>query len=374
MNQRRKTMKETVRKKIALVLMGVATLGLVACGSVEKKTGIETSGNDVMKMSGEKSQIHLTQTKETDAGFEVPDPKKTDGTVEVVIHKCQYAEETDATFCTEKKDEPTYDLSYLGFKDKVYITNAAVGNISGEGECLVLVIDENKNVDINENYAYIAVLDYKNKKSYLTRTDIFAGLGGRDEQLNLWDVTGDGKDEVILSSEPNMHIDWNLYEFTGKELKRIYSNVETAELERDAFRVELLDDYKMKITGVKCNYEQTISLLDLGCQKSELEYVDPNELDRSDNQAARVYKDGKLGMTEEDTAGALSLHALMAETWDNHYAEYDYFKERNDDKTIRTSLGITIGSKEIGKLNVYLKYDAETDSLVISRAEFVGEK
>ena len=241
-------------------------------------------------------------------------------------------------------------------------------------KCLVLVIDENKNVDINENYAYIAVLDYKNKKSYLTRTDIFAGLGGRDEQLNLWDVTGDGKDEVILSSEPNMHVDWNLYEFTGKELKRIYSNVETAELERDAFRVELLDDYKMKITGVKFNYEQIISLLDLGCQKSELEYVDPNDLDRSDNQAARVYKEGKLGMTEEDTAGALSLHALMAETWDNHYAEYDYFKERNDDKTIRTSLRITIGSKEIGKLNVYLKYDAETDSLVIGRAEFVGEK
>lgn len=194
------------------------------------------------------------------------------------------------------------------------------------------------------------------------------------EQLNLWDVTGDGKDEVILSSEPNMHVDWNLYEFTGKELKRIYSNVETAELERDAFRVELLDDYKMKITGVKFNYEQIISLLDLGCQKSELEYVDPNDLDRSDNQAARVYKEGKLGMTEEDTAGALSLHALMAETWDNHYAEYDYFKERNDDKTIRTSLRITIGSKEIGKLNVYLKYDAETDSLVIGRAEFVGEK
>lgn len=84
MNQRRKTVRKTVRKIMALVLMGVATFGLVACGSVEEKTGIETSGNDVMKMSGEKSQIHLTQTKETDAGFEVPDPKKTNGTVESV--------------------------------------------------------------------------------------------------------------------------------------------------------------------------------------------------------------------------------------------------------------------------------------------------
>ena len=56
-------MRKTVRKIMALVLMGVATFGLVACGSVEEKTGIETSGNDVMKMSGEKSQIHLTQTK-----------------------------------------------------------------------------------------------------------------------------------------------------------------------------------------------------------------------------------------------------------------------------------------------------------------------
>ena len=38
-------MRKTVRKIMALVLMGVATFGLVACGSVEEKTGIETSGN-----------------------------------------------------------------------------------------------------------------------------------------------------------------------------------------------------------------------------------------------------------------------------------------------------------------------------------------
>lgn len=35
MNQRRKTVRKTVRKIMALVLMGVATFGLVACGSVE---------------------------------------------------------------------------------------------------------------------------------------------------------------------------------------------------------------------------------------------------------------------------------------------------------------------------------------------------
>ena len=34
-------------------------------------------------------------------------------------------------------------------------------------------------------------------------------------------------------------------------------------------------------------------------------------------------------MTEEDTAGALRfLHALMAETWDNHYAEYHLLRKK----------------------------------------------
>lgn len=70
---------------------------------------------------------------------------------------------------------------------------------------------------------------------------------------------------MILSSEPNTTIDWNLYGFEDGALKQIYSNVEKQDLESEGFKTELLDDYKVKVTGN--NFSQTISLLDLGVKK-----------------------------------------------------------------------------------------------------------
>ena len=61
-------------------------------------------------------------------------------------------------------------------------------------------------------------------------------------------------------------------------------------MESEGFKTELLDDYKVKVTGN--NFSQTISLLDLGVKKDDLEYKNPKDLDKSDNQNARVYKNG----------------------------------------------------------------------------------
>ena len=73
------------------------------------------------------------------------------------------------------------------------------------------------------------------------------------------------KDELILSSEPNTTIDWNLYGFEDGALKQIYSNVEKQDLESEGFKTELLDDYKVKVTGN--NFSQTISLFGLRGEK-----------------------------------------------------------------------------------------------------------
>ena len=155
---------------------------------------------------------------------------------------------------------------------------------------------------------------------------------GRDEQLNLCDVTGDGKDELILSSEPNTTIDWNLYRFEDDALKQIYSNVEKQDLESEGFKTELLDDYKVKVTGN--NFSQTISLLDLGVKKEDLEYKKPKDLDKSDNQNARVYKNGKLLKKYKNQSNVVEIKALMAKDWDKGFADYDYFKNVDMDEGI----------------------------------------
>jgi hypothetical protein len=61
----------------------------------------------------------------------------------------------------------------------------------------------------------------------------------------------------------------------------------------------------------------------------------------------------------------------MADNWDKGYAEYNYFKEIDKEKGICTPLRVVLGDEEIGKLNVYLKYDAEMEAMKIEQAEFV---
>ncbi len=331
-------------------------------------------GTDVELKEGNKkasvisgSSINLKTTKEVKEKLSIPNPEEITEDVNVIIHKCEYKEGQKTLYCTE--NEPTYDLKFLGFKNKVYITNFALGNITGENESLALVIKEKG--EESDNYAYLAILDYNNKKSYVTKTDILAGQG-RDEQLNLCDVTGDGKDELILSSEPNTTIDWNLYRFEDDALKQIYSNVEKQDLESEGFKTELLDDYKVKVTGN--NFSQTISLLDLGVKKEDLEYKKPKDLDKSDNQNARVYKNGKLLKKYKNQSNVVEIKALMAKDWDKGFADYDYFKNVDMDEGICTPLRIALGDVEIGTLNIYLKYDKADDGLMISKVEVVDSK
>lgn len=269
---------------------------------------------------------------------------------------------SQSLYCTEEKKEPKYDLSFLGFKDKVNVTNYALGNVTGNGEDFVLVIKD------DSNNAYLAVLDYKNKNSYCVETDIIAGQG-RDEQLNLHDITGDGKDDMILSSEPNMTVNWNVYSFSGNELERIYSDSEDTSLGRDVFRAELLDDYKLKITGNDFNYSQTISLLDIGIKKNELEINNKNSSDKSDNQRIRVYKNGKIN-EKKAAKTAVEISSLMAEKWDNNFAEYEYFKKLKNDRTICKPLRVSLGDKEVGKIKVYIQYDRNVKKLKIVDAKF----
>lgn len=316
--------------------------------------------------------FHLKEISKVKGNFSIPNPATIEKTAEVVLHKCKYKGGESKPYCVEQENEPTYDLSFLGLKNRVYVTNFDVGNITGDGECLVLALEEkHENVDQPENYAYLAVLDYKNRKSYLTRTDVIAGQG-RDEQLNLYDITGDGREELIFSSEPNMVVVWNIYRFAGENLKKIYSNNENTEMERDGFEIKLLDDYKAKIVGYKFDFEQTISLLDLGYQKNDLEYVDPNNLEKSDNVGRRAYKNGRLIRKDEDSSWRIQICALMAENWTKNYAEYNYFKEIDREKGICIPLRVVLGDEEVGRLDVYLKYDLRIDGMKIVQVKFIN--
>lgn len=350
-----------MKKITILTLIALMSVNLIACGNVKDKTQ-EKSVKTTEGKTNKNFVINLVEESNATGNFYVPNPEKLDKKVNITIHKCKYKKGSKSLYCTEENKEPKYDLSFLGFKHKVNVTNYAIGNVTGSGEDFVLV------VKADSSNAYLVVLDYKNKKSYCVETDIIAGQG-RDEQLNLLDVTGDGVDDLILSSEPNMTIDWNLYSFYENELKRIYSDRDDTSLGRDAFRAELVDNYKLKINGQDFKYSQTISLLDIGIKKKDLEINGLNNADKSDNQRIRVYNNGKIDNKKEAKA-AVEISALMAEKWNNNFAEYDYFKVLKKDRTICTPLRVSLGDVEIGTINVYVQYDRDIKKLKIVDAKF----
>lgn len=144
-----------------------------------------------------------------------------------------------------------------------------------------------------------------------------------------------------------------MYNFSENKLNRIYSDIGDKSLGRDGFKTKLLDDYKLKITGINFKYSQTISLTDIGMKKEDLE-IDNATHDKSDNENARLYKNGKI---KKNAKSSVEIYSLRAEKWDNDVAEYNYFKKLRKDRTICTPLRVMLGGEvEIGKINVYIQY------------------
>lgn len=350
---------------VALVLFIVS--GIIGC-----------KGNISDSRNSNDSKFNLVVTSEITDTLTIPNPATTEGTPEIVIHKCDYENShSDDRWCVEMKKEQKYDLSFLGLGKREYINNYAVGNVTGSGDSLVLVVADKffKNPNALDNNAYVVVLDYINKKSYVTRAD-FRAANGRDDQLNLCDITGDGIKEIIFSGQPNVALVWNVFKFDGNNLKEIYSNCKSAKLERDSFKAELLDDYKVKVKGIEFDYEYTFSLLDSGYHKQDLEYIDNPDW-KYDNWGIRAYADGKVRELEENDkyqyGWYLECEFLKADNWDKGYAEYDYFKDINIEEGIHIQISLQLWTEKIGTMNIYLKYSAETDTLEINKMKFEPE-
>ena len=78
------------------------------------------------------------------------------------------------------------------------------------GNCLILVVSNQiKSIDSDN---YIVVLDYLNHKKYIYKTDLLFSWVRRPV-LQLADITGDGRQEIIVSMEkPAHHV--KLYDMT----------------------------------------------------------------------------------------------------------------------------------------------------------------
>lgn len=267
------------------------------------------------------------------------------------------------------------DLSFLGFENKMTILAFQIGAVTSytseythieydipsgyrydedlpilknreiNGNCLVLVVKDSLKED-DDNY--IIVLDYDKKRSYVIKTSIWNPIGDHIPILQLRDFTGDGLMDIVISNSLNeSYVNVQIFTFSEKKFKNIYSNLGGEEKNGDKISGHLADDYKIVFEYRPLDVKKEKSLLKLGYFKKQLR----------DNY-------NKKGNVKKGRDIQIDLAQDMKICKKN---EYDY--------VIRYTHSVTFTkNNHVCEIYAYLKYDSKKDKMDIYDIDIKWDK
>lgn len=303
-----------------LILIGAAVIILFATTAIIKQ-----------KTRSKETGFRLHITSDSKQKMNIPDPSAANGIADITINPVKRLD-----FDENPKNAQMTDLSYLGLKEKAYVIRYAKGRYknSKKDDYLALALATKK-----LGKAYFAILDYKNKKSYLIKT---GQLADNVDQINKCDLTGSGKEEWIVSGVANKWIEWNAYQLSDGKIREIPCNYmvhdedekETINYVQDAFQVKYVAYDKVQIACKDANFKKVINVKDV---------------DYLDHQIAQLL-DG-IAFDED--------------------IEYDNFMNINKKKGICYWLDLEVGHGTIcAEIKAYLKYDKKADTIKVYKVDF----
>lgn len=347
-------------KKIFILLMLVLLGFLNGC---EKKK----LGNTANMVANLDMQIVADYGKE----LVVPNPESLEKDIMIVMRYIPNFEKYEAYDEMDKCYKSCeVDLSFLGFKNRMRILAFQIGVVTGytseytnivydipngylynedlpvlrnrkiNGNCLVLVAKDSLK-EGNDNY--IIVLDYNKKKSYVIKTSIWNPMDDHIPRLQLFDFTGDGLMDIVISNSLNeSYVNMQIFTFSKNRFKNIYSNFGGEEKNEDKISGYLADDYKIIFEYKSAGFRKQKSLLKLGYSEKQLQ----------DN----YNKKGKV-KKGRDIQIDLAQHMKICKK-----NEYDY--------VIRYSRSVTFTKyNHVCEIYAYLKYDTKKDKMDIYKID-----
>lgn len=296
-------------------------------------------------------------------------------------------------YLKEEQNECLIDLSFLGFDKKLKLTAYDIGYVTennessciqvsskggvnatdskekkSNGNCLILVVSNQiKSIDSDN---YIVVLDYLNHKKYIYKTNLLFSWVRRPV-LQLADITGDGRQEIIVSNVINGKTGTSCevirYDKDNDVFKSIYANPKKADADHVGKQIEyfsgyLIDNYRAVLECKRIGYSTTFSILDSGYKKEDFE-IDKAPKDKMNDimQDCRVYKKGKLIKNGNDVK--IQMGPL------DEYEGIQVHVSSNGEKKIRLKYYIRIGRwNTIAIAYAYMDYDKNNDCLKIADA------
>ncbi len=373
------------------VLLLFIMIGIYGCNKIKTDTSFDRTSKENLKLD-----ISISKEKKN----MIPNPAKTKGKVEIRLH-----EELDRSWdeiSTEEKNNYYADLSFAGFQKEVLVSSFVVGNMTNtksdkskmryldkkgreeeiKGNCLGLFVMDVKNTkakeEDREGTNYFVVVDYAKKTYYKTKTEFF--FHGMDQwtALKAMDVTGDGKTELVAQRCYNKSIELGVFRCKEKthQLVDLFSTLDDIDKyedypDRALFSGYPIDDYKVVLEFKDINYSKTISLLDVGFKKKDLESDhDPNaeddDMDWLDWQFISLWKNGKIlkNKVKEDIVFLYTLDYV------------DFLSKKGKKPQIDLIRGIFLGhrSEWLGNMHQIYEYDSQKDRLVMKDARFSDVK
>lgn len=318
-----------MKKFIVGIIVLAVMLGLCGCNlSVSDRN----SGKNV------KLDILI---KEEDKDL-IPDPADVNGTVKIQLHEQlghdQYDFWDEAS--DEQKDRYFANLSFAGFKNEVLVTS-------------------------------FVVIDYANHTYYKTKTDFFLHDMVAWTSLKAIDITGDGKTELVAEHCYNKSIELGIFRCDEKthQLVNLFSTLDDVKDDEDypdraLFSGYPTDNYKVKLKFKEIGYSQTVSLLDLGFKKEDLE--SSQNSDWMDDDFISLWENGKIlkDKVDKDTVFLYTLD----------YVDFMSAKDGTPQVDIVRSVCIGHRSEWLGNMHEIYEYDQKEDRLIMKNARFVGGK
>ncbi len=355
------------------------------------------TGQAATSLSGQETEIHMTVDGK--CRTHIPDPATAGQNVTISLRDPEKDPAFDSEHCKKCmeryydgeycKKHTAYcwqnyftDLSFAGFPDPVLIFAFSTGSLlqkdAKKKDCLALLVNEpaDQNTDdlssaIQEGRNYLVILDYAGGRCSKTSTDFFSHHSPYfiDDMVAFTDLTGDGTNELVIQHNYNKSISLEVHRYEEKThtTRMIFSNPDGTSEEEACFSGHLTDDYRAVIAYKKIGFQKTVSLLDAGYKKSQLEatsnYPDPVE---DDYQFVRLWKNGRLQKEGKDPE-TVFLYTLDDVSFD---------KNKKKQPQLRLMHGVFVGHRAecIGDLYAYFQYNPKKDLLELSGAKFMIEQ
>ncbi len=399
---------------VSIVFALVITCSLFilnGCGSSKVSSDVnegESVSGGVVSMSavGEQALVDDPAPEYVDAKMNVnidsknetviPNPMEPMSEYKIKL-KCEYdREDANGEYSSEKDEDGVLfsaDMSFAGLPSPVWIESVSVGSVveksdkvftyhfskgkkkKYKGNCLIVVGEAGANLSAEteeEKYAdmkeYLIVLDYENHKVYKSeiRIDSYPD-NSQDVSVEIGDITGNGRDDILINrgSKSSEHQVWIYDDALG--LTQIFDDEKNAsDTPSENVKIDLLDNYKMRVSCPACDWEETISLVkDCGI---DVKYLDKSKHKRSvtgdlyDDELQK-WKEGKyIGNRDE-----FSCYPYFA-------MEYNeaHFGKNNDGKLalVFNDFIALCHRDSVGDFITYMKYDEQQKKMVIDDVEF----